>query len=57
MGERGTVGQEPKPGSVPSLPEGVCAAQPLSDEDIRKFIGFFTMLDRWDREAHGNETM
>jgi hypothetical protein len=29
----------------------------LDDYSIRQFIEFFTILDRWDREAHGNETM
>ena len=29
----------------------------LSEYEIRQFIEFFTILDRWDREAHGHETM
>ena len=29
----------------------------LSDDDVHQFIEFFKILDRWDREAHGHETM
>jgi len=32
-------------------------ANSLSDDDIQQFIEFFTILDRWDREAHGTQTM
>jgi hypothetical protein len=33
------------------------SADSLSDDDIQQFIEFFKILDRWDREAHGHETM
>ena len=26
----------------------------LNDSSIAALISFFTLLDRWDREAHGN---
>ena len=29
-------------------------ADSLSDDDIQQIIEFFKILDRWDREAHGN---
>ena len=29
----------------------------LDDYSTRQYIEFFTILDRWDREAHGNQTM
>jgi hypothetical protein len=29
----------------------------LSEYETQQFIEFFTILDRWDREAHGNETV
>jgi hypothetical protein len=32
-------------------------AESLSEGEIRQFIEFFTTLDRWEREAHGNQAM
>lgn len=32
-------------------------ADSLTDDDVRQIIEFFTILDRWDREAHGTKTM
>jgi hypothetical protein len=32
-------------------------ADALSEDDLQQIIEFFTILDRWDREAHGTETM
>jgi len=33
------------------------SADSLSVDDLPRLIEFFTMLDRWDREAHGTQTM
>ena len=29
----------------------------LDDYSVRQLLEFFEILDRWDREAHGNQTM
>jgi len=35
----------------------VRTADSLSEDDLHQIIEFFTILDRWDREAHGTQTM
>jgi hypothetical protein len=50
---------------VPPVPSDERAAfsldaapsEPLSEFEIQTLIQFFTTLDRWDREAHGTQTM
>jgi hypothetical protein len=64
------VGQSPTVPSqrealVPPVPSDERAAfsldaapsEPLSEFEIQTLIQFFTTLDRWDREAHGTQTM
>jgi hypothetical protein len=41
-----------EPCALPAL--NARSAASLSDDDIQQFIEFFKILDRWDREAHGN---
>lgn len=31
-------------------------SDPLDPRDVKTLIEFFTILDRWDREANGNES-
>jgi hypothetical protein len=33
------------------------ASEFLEEYSVRQLIEFFEILDRWDREAHGNQTM
>jgi len=41
-----------EPGSPPAP-----AADPLSEYEIEQIIGFFRLLDRWDKEARDATTM
>jgi hypothetical protein len=53
-----TVPARPVMGSLsPSGEAGTLGAsrlESLDDYSVRQFLEFFEILDRWDREAHGN---
>jgi hypothetical protein len=56
-GEQKPVGQH----ALPSVPPGselvLAELHRLDDLAIHQLIDFLRMLEQWDREAHGNETL
>ena len=40
-----------------SFTPGISLLDGLDDLQIAPLLEFFTILDRWDREAHGNRSM